>query len=196
MGKLTDEAIAQLFDDARTFNYWQEDRDIDDDVLKELHRLVELPPTSANCSPGRYVFVKSKEGKERLAPAMAEGNLKKTMSAPVCVIVGHDTEFYEQMPKLYPITDARSWFVGNDQLIADTAFRNGSLQGAYLIMAARALGLDCGPMSGFDNEKVDAEFFAGTTYKSNFLINLGYGVRDRLHPRVPRFSFEDACQIV
>ena len=195
MGKLDDAALAQLFDDARTFNYW-EDKDIDEALLRELHRLVELPPTSANCSPGRYVFVHTKEGKERLAPALAEGNLKKTMAAPVCAIVAHDMEFYEQLPKLYPVSDARSWFVGNDQLIADTAFRNGSLQGAYLIMAARALGLDCGPMSGFDNEKVDQEFFAGTTVKSNFLINLGYGNRDRLHPRVPRFAFEDACQIV
>ena len=196
MPKIDATAIAQLFDDARTFNYWQEGKEIDDALLHELHRLVELPPTSANCSPGRYVFVRSQEGKERLAPALAEGNLKKTMAAPVCVIVGHDTEFYEHMPQLYPITDAKSWFVGNEQLIADTAFRNGSLQGAYLMMAARALGLDCGPMSGFDNDLVDKEFFAGTTYKSNFLINLGYGNRDRLHPRVPRFAFDDACRIV
>ncbi len=196
MSKLDDAALAQLFDDARTFSYWQEDKSVDDALLRELHRLVELPPTSANCSPGRYVFVKSKEGKDRLAPALAEGNLQKTMAAPVCVIVAHDMAFYEELPKLYPPTDARSWFVGNEQLIADTAFRNGSLQGAYLIMAARALGLDCGPMSGFDNEKVDREFFAGTAIKSNFLVNLGYGNRDRLHPRVPRFAFEDACRIV
>ena len=196
MSKIDDSALAQLFDDGRTFNYWQEDREIDDALLHELHRLVELPPTSANCSPGRYVFVRSKEGKERLAPALAEGNLKKTMAAPVCVILAHDMEFFEHMPTLYPVTDARSWFVGNEQLIADTAFRNGSMQGAYLILAARALGLDCGPMSGFDNAKVDQEFFAGTTFKSNYLINLGYGNRDRLHPRVPRFGFDDACQIV
>lgn len=195
-GKIKQGAMAQLFDDGRTYSYWQEGRDIEDSVLHELHRLVELPPTSANCSPGRYVFVKSAEGKERLKPALAEGNLAKTMAAPVTVIVGHDMEFYEQLPKLYPPTDARSWFVGNEALITETAFRNGSMQGAYLILAARALGLDCGPMSGFDNAKIDEAFFAGTKIKSNFLINLGYGNRERLHPRVPRFSFEDVCQIV
>ncbi len=189
-------ATATLFDDARTHSYWLEGKEVEDSILQDLHRLVELPPTSANCSPGRYVFVKTPAGKERLKPALAEGNLKKTMAAPVTVIVAHDMEFYEQLPKLYPPTDARSWFVGNDQLIADTAFRNGSMQGAYLILAARALGLDCGPMSGFDNAMVDAEFFAGTTIKSNFLINLGYGNPERLHPRVPRFEFDDACQIV
>ncbi|MGF6960340.1 malonic semialdehyde reductase [Paraburkholderia youngii] len=161
------------------------------------HALIHLlGPTSANSSPGRFVFVRTPEGKEKLRPALSAGNLEKTMAAPVTVIVAMDMAFYEQLPKLFPHADARSWFVGNERLIADTAFRNSTLQGGYLILAARALGLDTGPMSGFDQAKVDEAFFAGTTVKSNFLINLGYGDPSRLFPRSPRFSFDEAARIV
>ncbi|MBB5404289.1 malonic semialdehyde reductase [Paraburkholderia youngii] len=192
---LSDQALAQLFRDARTHNGWQ-NKPIDDAVLRELMELVLLGPTSANSSPGRFVFVRTPEGKEKLRPALSSGNLEKTMAAPVTVIVAMDMAFYEQLPKLFPHADARSWFVGNERLIADTAFRNSTLQGGYLILAARALGLDTGPMSGFDQAKVDEAFFAGTTVKSNFLINLGYGDPSRLFPRSPRFSFDEVARIV
>ncbi|MPW09569.1 malonic semialdehyde reductase [Paraburkholderia sp. CNPSo 3155] len=192
---LSDQALAQLFRDARTHNGWQNEP-IDDAVLRELMELVLLGPTSANSSPGRFVFVRTPEGKEKLRPALSAGNLEKTMAAPVTVIVAMDMAFYEHLPKLFPHADARSWFVGNERLIADTAFRNSTLQGGYLILAARALGLDTGPMSGFDQAKVDEAFFAGTTVKSNFLINLGYGDPSKLFPRSPRFSFDEAARIV
>ncbi|NUX98947.1 malonic semialdehyde reductase [Paraburkholderia youngii] len=192
---LSDQALAQLFRDARTHNGWQ-NKPIDDAVLRELMELFLLGPTSANSSPGRFVFVRTPEGKEKLRPALSAGNLEKTMAAPVTVIVAMDMAFYEQLPKLFPHADARSWFVGNERLIADTAFRNSTLQGGYLILAARALGLDTGPMSGFDQAKVDEAFFAGTPVKSNFLINLGYGDPSRLFPRSPRFSFDEAARIV
>ncbi|HYL82430.1 MAG TPA: malonic semialdehyde reductase, partial [Candidatus Acidoferrum sp.] len=155
-----------------------------------------MGPTSANCSPARFVFVISPEAKARLKPCLAPGNVEKTLAAPVTVIVGSDSEFYERLPPLFPHVDARSWFVGNPGLIRDTAFRNSSLQGAYLLLAARALGLDCGPMSGFDNAKVDAAFFPDGKVKSNFLVNLGYGDSKSLRPRSPRLDFADACQIV
>lgn len=189
-------ARATLFENGRTFSRWQEGRRIDDATLHELIRLAELPPTSANCSPARYLFVRSPEAKERLKPCLMDGNVDQTMSAPVTVILAYDMAFYEHLPRLFPHTDAKSWFAGNDDLIAETAFRNGSLEGAYLIMAARALGLDCGPMSGFDKQKVDEAFLADTTYKSNFLINLGYGDRSKLRPRSPRFNFEDVAKVV
>ncbi|WP_233855607.1 malonic semialdehyde reductase [Paraburkholderia sp. HD33-4] len=192
---LSDQALAQLFRDARTHNGWQ-NKPIDDAVLRELMELVLLGPTSANSSPGRFVFVRTPEGKEKLRPALSAGNLEKTMAAPVTVIVAMDMAFYEHLPKLFPHADARSWFVGNERLIADTAFRNSTLQGGYLILAARALGLDTGPMSGFDQAKVDEAFFAGTTVKSNFLINLGYGDPSKLFARSPRFSFDEAARIV
>ena len=153
-------------------------------------------PTSANSSPARIVFVKSKEAKEKLLPCMAEGNVEKTKAAPVTAIVAQDMEFYEKLPKLFPFADARAWFAGNKPLIESTAFRNSSLQGAYLIIAARSLGLDCGPMSGFDNAKVDAAFFQGTTWKSNFVCNLGYGDSSKLYPRAPRLDFNEACKIL
>src|SRR3546814_482897 len=153
-------------------------------------------PTSANCSPARIVFVKSTDAKQKLAPALAEGNLAKTLAAPVTVIIGSDHAFHEKLPYLFPHADAKSWFDGNQPLIDTTALRNSSLQGAYLMLAARAMGLDCGPMSGFDNGKVDAAFFAGTAIRSNFLINLGYGDPAALYPRSPRLSFAEACQIV
>ncbi|MGF6606077.1 3-hydroxypropanoate dehydrogenase [Paraburkholderia sp. WSM4175] len=192
---LSDQALAQLFRDARTHNGWQ-NKPIDDAVLRELMELVLLGPTSANSSPGRFVFVRTPEGKEKLRPALSAGNLEKTMAAPVTVIVAMDMAFYQYLPKLFPHADARNWFDGNERLIADTAFRNSTLQGGYLILAARALGLDTGPMSGFDQAKVDEAFFAGTTLKSNFLINLGHGDPSKLFARSPRFSFDEAARIV
>lgn len=194
-GRLTDPALAQLFHDARTHNAWQ-DRDVPDALLRELVSLVLLGPTSANCSPARFLFVKSREAKERLKPFLSEGNRDKTMQAPVCVILGNDQDFHEHLPTLFPHTDAKSWFAGKPQKIAETAFRNGTLQGGYLIMAARALGLDCGPMSGFDPAGVDAEFFAGTNVKANFLCNLGYGDASALLPRSPRFDFDQVARIL
>ncbi|KVC61497.1 malonic semialdehyde reductase [Burkholderia stagnalis] len=191
---LSDSALDQLFLTARTHNAWQ-DKPVDDALLHRLIDLAKFGPTSANSSPARFVFVKSPEAKARLKPALSEGNLAKTLAAPVTVIVGMDMAFYDHLPQLFPHADARSWFAGNDALIQATAFRNSSLQGAYLIMAARALGLDAGPMSGFDNAAVDAAFFAGTTVKSNFLVNLGYGDPAGLHPRGPRFDFDDIARI-
>ena len=192
---LSDDALDQLFRNARTHNGWQA-KPVDDALLKQLVELVLLGPTSANSSPGRFVFVKSPEAKEKLRPALSAGHLEKTMAAPVTVIVAMDMAFHEHLPKLFPHADARSWFAGNDKVIADTAFRNATLQGGYLIMAARALGLDTGAMSGFDAAKVDAAFFAGTTVKANFLVNLGYGDPSKLFARSPRFTFDEAAQIV
>ncbi len=193
--RLQDADLSQLFYDARTHNAWVE-KDVPDSLLHELVELVELGPTSANCSPARFVFVKSRQAKERLKPYLSEGNREKTISAPVCAIIGHDLDFYEHLPTLFPHTNAKSWFEGKPEKIAQTAFRNGTLQGAYLIMAARALGLDCGPMSGFDNVGVDDAFFAGTNVKSNFLCNLGYGDNSALLPRSPRFDFDQVAHIV
>ena len=186
------EAQHQLFYDSRTHSYWL-DKPVAHELLHELYDMMKLGPTSANCSPARLVFVTSTAGKERLVPLMAEGNREKTKLAPVTVLVAYDTEFYEQLPKLLPQADARSWFVGKPALIEEAAFRNGSLQGGYLIMAARALGLDCGPMSGFDAEGINREFFADRKWKINFICNLGYGDPDKLHPRNPRLDFSEAC---
>jgi 3-hydroxypropanoate dehydrogenase len=191
---LSADALDQLFRTARTHNAWQP-KPVDDALLHELVDLVKYGPTSANASPARFVFVKSPEAKAKLKPALSEGNLEKTMAAPVTVIVGMDLAFYEYLPRLFPHADARSWFAGNPALIEATAFRNGSLQGAYLILAARALGLDAGPMSGFDPAAVDAAFFAGTSIKANFLVNLGYGDPKGLFPRSPRFDFDDIARI-
>jgi 3-hydroxypropanoate dehydrogenase len=193
--QITEAALRQLFLDARTHSAWT-DRPLPDELLRRLYDLVKMGPTSSNSCPGRFVLVRSPEGKARLKPALSPGNVAKTMSAPVTVIVAQDLAFYEQLPRLFPHVDARSWFVGNERLIESTAFRNATLQGGYLILAARALGLDCGPMSGFDNAVVDAEFFAGTAVRSNFLVNLGYGDPAKLFPRSPRLPFEDACQLV
>ena len=192
---LDDEALDILFRAARTHNAWQ-DRPVEDDVLRALFDLLKMAPTSANCSPARFLFVKSDAAKERLRPALSEGNVDKTMAAPVTAIVGYDLEFHEKLPQLFPHTDARSWFAGKPDAIATTAFRNGTLQGAYMILAARSVGLDCGPMSGFNNDKVDAAFFPGGQTKSNFLCNLGYGDPSVLHPRSPRFAFDEACEIL
>ncbi|MGF6574313.1 3-hydroxypropanoate dehydrogenase [Paraburkholderia sp. GAS333] len=191
---LSDQALDQLFREARTHNDWQP-KTVDDALLRQLVELTLLGPTSANSSPARFVFVKSPEAKEKLRPALSPGNLDKTMAAPVTAIVAMDMAFYEHLPRLFPHADARSWFAGNDKAIADTAFRNSTLQGGYLILAARALGLDAGPMSGFDAARVDEAFFAGTTVKSNFLINLGYGDPAKLFARNPRFSFDEAARI-
>ncbi len=192
---LADDALAQLFLDARTHSAWL-DRPVPDELLVRLYGLLRMGPTAANSCPGRFVFVRTPAGKERLRPALAPGNVAKTMAAPVTVIVGQDLAFYDQLPRLFPHVDARSWFAGDERLAAETAFRSSSLQGAYLIVAARALGLDCGPMSGFDSGRVEAEFFAGTAVRCNFLVNLGYGDRERLHPRHPRLDFDDACRLL
>jgi 3-hydroxypropanoate dehydrogenase len=192
---LNPQALQQLFSDARTFSAWQ-DKAVSNSLIQELYELTKFAPTSVNSSPARFVFITSPEAKAKLKPALAEGNIDKTMNAPVTVIVATDYQFYEHLPQLFPQTDAKSWFVGNQALTDTTAFRNSSLQGAYLIMAARALGLDTGAMSGFNNAAVDEAFFAGTQTRSNFLINLGYGDVSKLHPRNPRLSFEQAAQIL
>jgi len=196
MSQATDDAtLRQLFLDARTHNKWQP-RDVPDSLLRQLVDVLKMGPTSANCSPARFLFVKSKDAKERLKPHLSEGNREKTMRAPVCAIIGYDLEFYEHLPKLFPHTDAKSWFAGKPDKIKETAFRNGTLQGAYLILAARLNGLDCGPMSGFDNEGVDKAFFAGTKIKSNFLCNIGYGDAAGVLTRSPRFAFDEMAKII
>jgi len=187
--------LDQLFLKARTHSNWL-DKPVSDELLHEIYDLAKYGPTSANTSPARIVFVKSKEAKEKLLPCLMPQNVDKTKAAPVTAIIAMDMAFYEQLPKLFPHVDARAWFAGNNALIESTAFRNGSLQGGYFILAARAVGLDCGPMSGFDNGKVDAAFFAGTTWKSNFICNLGYGDASKLHPRNPRLAFAEACKIL
>jgi len=196
MGKILDDAaLDTLFRTAHTHNMWQE-KPVSDALLQAVWELAKMPPTSANCSPARILFVKSPEAKARLSPALSEGNREKTMQAPATAIIGYDLAFYDKLPFLFPHTDARPWFAGNPAVIQATAFRNGSLQGAYVILAARALGLDCGPMSGFDNAKVDAEFFPDGIVKSNFLCNLGYGDPAAMMPRHPRLAFDEACKII
>ncbi len=185
----------QLFDNARTQNGFLPEP-IPEAKLRQLYDLLKWGPTSANCSPARFIFVSSPEHKARLLEGMSPGNVEKTKSAPVTVIVGMDMLFYEKLPQLFPAADAKSWFVGNQPMIDATAFRNSSLQGGYLIMAARALGIDCGPMSGFDAAKVDAAFWAGTSVKTNFICNLGHGDPGKLFPRSPRLGFDEACKIV
>ena len=188
-------ALDLVFRTARTYRAW-DGRPVDDATLRELHELMKWGPTTGNSCPARFVFVKSAAAKARLRPALDAGNVVQTMAAPVTAIVAYDLAFYEMMPKLAPHTNARSWFADEPlESLRTTALRNGSLQGAYLIIAARALGLDCGPMSGFDNAKVDAEFFGGTTVRSNFLCNLGYGDPSKLHPRAPRLTFDEARRI-
>jgi 3-hydroxypropanoate dehydrogenase len=193
---LSDEDLDLIFRRARTHSVWL-DKPVEDALLKQVYELARLGPTSANMCPMRIVFVKSREAKEKLKPALDPGNVDKTMKAPVTAIIGMDIHFYEKLPKLFPHADAKSWFKDlPDNVLEYTALRNGSLQGAYFMLAARALGLDCGPMSGFDNAKVDAAFFAGTTVKSNFLCNLGHGDASKLHPRSPRLTFEEACKVI
>jgi 3-hydroxypropanoate dehydrogenase len=187
--------LAQLFTAARTHNGFRPEA-IDDATLAALYDLLKWGPTAANGCPARFVFVRSPEAKARLKPALAAGNVEKTMAAPVTVIVARDLEFYEKLPTLYPHADARSWFAGNAAAIEETSLRDSALQGAYLILAARALGLDCGPIGGFDKALVDAAFFAGTTIKSVFLVNLGHGDPAKLYPRGPRLPFDEACRVV
>lgn len=192
---LNDEGLDLLFREARTCSAWQ-DRQVSDDTLKALYELLKMGPTSVNASPARIAFLRTPEAKERLKPALDPANVKKTMQAPVTAIIGYDLAFYDQLPKLFPHADARPWFSGNAPYAEATAFRNSSLQGGYLIMAARSLGLDCGPMSGFDNAKVDQAFFGGTSVRSNFLCNIGYGDHSKLFPRCPRLDFGEACQLL
>ncbi len=193
--QLDDRSLDTLFRTARTHNGWQEKK-VSDDLLRQIYNLMKWAPTSANSSPARIVFIKSKSAKQRLLPALIPGNVEKTRTAPVTAILAQDHEFFEKLPQLFPHADARAWFAGNQALIDTTAFRNATLQGAYLILAARALGLDAGPMSGFDNAKVDAEFFSGTKIKSNFLINIGYGDASKLFPRGPRLTFDESARIL
>ena len=185
-------ALATLFTEARTHYKWT-DEAVLDSTLYELYDLMKMGPTSANCSPARLVFLRTAEAKEKLKPALSAGNVDKTMTAPVTVILAEDPKFYDQLPKLFPHADARAWFASSEALAAETAFRNSTLQGAYLIMAARSLGLDVGAMSGFDRAKTDAAFFAESGWKSNFLLNLGHGDPSVLFPRAPRLSFDEAC---
>jgi 3-hydroxypropanoate dehydrogenase len=196
MSTLNAEGIDLLFNAARTHNVWL-DKPVDDELLKKVFDLAKMGPTSANMSPMRIVFVKSREAKEKLKPFLQPGNVDKTMAAPVTAIFAMDMKFYDHMPRLFPHVDAKAWFKDLPENVLELmAMRNSSLQGGYFMLAARALGLDCGPMSGFDNAKVDAAFFAGTTYKSNFLCNLGYGDASKLRPRLPRFDFNEICKIV
>lgn len=193
--KLNDDALDTLFRSARTYNGFTAEP-VTDDHLRAIYDLLKWGPTAANGCPARFVFVRTPEAKERLRPALSAGNIAKTMAAPATAIIGYDLEFYEKLPLLFPHTDARSWFAGKpDEHIRTNAFRGGTLQGAYFMLAARALGLSCGPMGGFDNAKVDAEFFAGGRVKSNFLCNLGFGDPASLHPRNPRLAFAEACRI-
>src|SRR5271156_3773811 len=195
MKKASDESLNLIFREGRTHSNWL-DEPVDDVLLAQVYDLAKMGPTSANMCPMRVVFIKSKAAKEKLKPALDAGNVAKTMIAPVTAIIGMDIRFYEQMPKLFPHADAKAWFKDLPENVLEyIALRNSSLQGAYFMLAARSLGLDCGPMSGFNNAKVDAAFFAGTTVKSNFLCNLGYGDPNKLFPRSPRLSFEEACQV-
>ena len=207
---LNDQALDTIFRKARTHNGWL-DEPVSDDLLRQLYDLMKWGPTSANCSPARILFLRTPEAKQRLRPALSQGNLEKTMQAPVTAIIAHDLRFYEQLPRLFPHNPgAREWFTTSPEFAQVTAFRNGTLQGAYFIIAARSLGLDCGPMSGFDNAKVDEEFFSqeeteveaagkrlpAAVVKSNFLCNLGYGDESKLFPRGPRLTFDDACKLL
>jgi 3-hydroxypropanoate dehydrogenase len=192
---LSDQALATLFTDARSHNGWT-DEPVSDAVLHQLYDLFKMGPTSANCSPGRFVFLRTPEAKQRLAPALSSGNLEKTMTAPVTVIAAWDTAFFEHLPALFPHADAKSWFTHSPEAAHETAFRNASLQSAYLIIAARALGLDAGALSGFDVKKVNAEFFEGSTWTANFIINLGHGNPEKLFGRLPRLAFDEACTLL
>ncbi len=193
--RTSSDALDQLFRQARTHSVWLP-KHIPIETLREVYELAHMGPTNANSSPARFVFLASEAAKARLLPALAPGNVEKTKAAPVTVIVAWDTEFYEKLPQLFPHADMRSYFVGNQPLIAETALRNSSLQGGYFILAARSVGLDCGPMSGFDAAKVNAEFFPDGKWKVNFLCNLGYGDHSKLHPRNPRLEFEEACRVL
>ncbi|HEV2424785.1 MAG TPA: malonic semialdehyde reductase [Terriglobia bacterium] len=192
---ISEESLDQIFREARTHSAWLP-QPVSAELLREAYELARLGPTSANASPARFVFLTTPEAKERLKPALSAGNVGKTMSAPVTVIIAWDTEFHEHLPRLFPQADMRSYFAANRKLADETAFRNSSLQAAYFILAARAVGLDCGPMSGFDAEKLNAEFFPDGKWKVNMLCNLGYGDRGKLYPRNPRLGFEEAVVVL
>jgi 3-hydroxypropanoate dehydrogenase len=193
--RISNNALDQLLRQARTHSAWLPKR-VPVELLRDAYDLARMGPTSANSSPARFLFLESEAAKARLLPALAPLNVEKTKAAPVTVIVAWDTEFYEKLPQLFPHADMRSHFVGNQSVIDETAFRNSSLQGGYFILAARAVGLDCGPMSGFDKAKVNAEFFPDGKWKANFLCNLGYGDRSKLFPRNPRLEFDEACRVL
>jgi 3-hydroxypropanoate dehydrogenase len=193
--RLNDDALDLIFRNARTHSAWLP-KPVPVEILLEAYELARMGPTSANASPARFVFLTTPEAKDRLKPTLAPLNVQKTMGAPVTVIIAWDTEFYEKLPKLVPHVDARSYFVGNEKLTEETGFRNSSLQGAYFIIAARALGLDCGPMSGFDSAKLNAEFFPDGKWKANFICNLGYGDSSKLYPRNPRLEFDEAARVI
>jgi len=195
MSMIEEAALAQLFAEARTFSRWLE-RDVPDGLIESALTMAFLGPTSGNCEPMRLVLVKSAQGKERLLPCVSSGNSEKVSTAPVTAIVAYDTLFYEQLPRLFPHTDARAWFTSNEALATETAFRNSALQGAYFILALRAQGLDCGPMSGFDPQAVDEAFFPDRRCRTNFLLNIGYGDRDALHARPPRLAFDEVARWV
>jgi 3-hydroxypropanoate dehydrogenase len=193
---MNNEGLDLIFREARTHNAWL-NKPVDEGLLQHVYDLAKMGPTSANMSPMRVVFVKSKEAKEKLRPSLDAGNVDKTMQAPVTAIIGMDVRFYEKLPKLFPHVDAKAWFKDLPENVLEIiALRNSSLQGAYFMLAARSLGLDCGPMSGFNNQKVDAAFFAGTSVKSNFLCNLGHGDSSKLFPRLPRLPFDEACTVL
>ena len=192
---LSAEALDALFQEARTHYSWTTEP-VTDAQLEQLYAALKFGPTSANTSPARFVFLRGAEARERLRPALSGGNMDKTLTAPVVTIVAWDPKFYDRLPELFPHADARAWFAGNDALSEETAFRNSTLQGAYLIIAARAIGLDCGPMSGFDRARVDEIFFAESGWRSNFLVNLGHGDGQNLYPRAPRLAFADACVLL
>lgn len=192
---LDDRALDILFREARTYNSWQ-DKPVGEAELRALYELLKYGPTEANSCPARFVFILNDEAKQRLKPLMSPGNVDKTMSAPVTVLIALDLDFYEQMPKLFPHADAKSWYAGKPDVIREVAMRNAVLQGAYLMMAARAVGLDCGPMIGFDKAGVKDAFFAGKNWEAGFMCNLGYGTGDKLFPRLPRFDFDEVCEIL
>lgn len=187
------QAMDLLFREARTHNGWL-DRPVSDELLKQAVDLMKFGPTAVNASPIRIVFVRSPEAKAKLKPALMEGNVEKTMAAPATAILGYDRAFYDHLPRLFPHADAKSWFAGNEAFATDTAYRNGTLQAGYFLLALRGLGLDTGPMTGFDADKVDAAFFAGTSVRSNILVNIGCGDESRLYPRAPRFACEEIAQ--
>jgi 3-hydroxypropanoate dehydrogenase len=192
---LDDWTLNRLFREARTPSAWTHSQVTDDD-LRRIWDLARMGPTSGNCSPARVLFLRTVEAKERLRPCLSPGNVDRTMAAPVTAIIGHDTAFFDLLPRLFPHVAARDWFAENPALAEVTAFRNGTLQAGYFILACRAIGLDAGPMSGFDNEAVDRAFFAGTTIRSNILVNIGVGDAAMLHPRDPRLSFDEACKVL
>jgi 3-hydroxypropanoate dehydrogenase len=194
MNTLPETALNQLFTDARTQNGWLA-TPVADETLHTLYELLKWGPTSANCSPARFIFVRSDEGRQRLAACVSAGNAPKVLQAPVTAIIGMDMAFYDKLPKLFPHTDARPWFAGKPAVIDATAMRNSSLQGAYLMLAARALGLDCGPMSGFDADQVDAAFWAGSSVRTNFICSLGHGDPAKVFARSPRLAFDEACRL-